>query len=218
MKVIRVREHVNPLGKKYQEAIAVPNWQEIYSDFSLPLSLDIGCGKGEYILKMAQLKPDWNWLGLEIREPLVDRAIAIQNTLKQNELELKNLHYLFCNVNACLTQILPANSVSQVSIQFPDPWFKRRQHKRRTVQPQLVTDLAKILVPNAQVLLQSDIHAVAKEMLKYFESDCRFINLAGAGNFAESDCYPDHVSTDREDWTQQKGGDIYRSHLRFNPS
>jgi len=212
MKVIRVREHVNPLGKKYQDPTPAPNWQEIYPDLSQPLSLDIGCGKGEYILKMAQLHPDWNWLGLEIREPLVDRAIAIQNTLG-----LKNLHYLFCNVNVSLAQLLPSNSISQVSIQFPDPWFKRRQHKRRTVQPQLVSDLAQVLIPKAQVLLQSDIQMVATEMLKYFEADRRFINLAGAGTFADSNCYPEHIPTDREAWAVQNNGCIYRAHLKFSP-
>ncbi|AFY75266.1 tRNA (guanine-N(7)-)-methyltransferase [Synechococcus sp. PCC 7502] len=210
MKAIRVREHVNPLGKKYQEPTPPPHWQKIYADFSQPLSLDIGCGKGEYILKMAQLKPDWNWLGLEIREPLVERAIAIQNSLG-----LKNLHYLFCNVNVSLRHLLPPNSVHQVSIQFPDPWFKRRQHKRRTVQPQLVADLAMVLVPNAQILLQSDIEMVAKEMLKYFEADRRFNNLAGTGNFADDSCYPAHELTDREEWTITTGGTVYRSHLKF---
>lgn len=209
MKAIRVREHVNPLGKKYQEPIPAPNWQEIYP-VSQPLSLDIGCGKGEYILKMAQLKPDWNWLGVEIRKPLVERAIAIQK-----DLELKNLHYLFGNVNISLQQLLPPNSLSQVSIQFPDPWFKRRQHKRRTVQPQLVTDLARILIPNAQVLLQSDIEMVAKEMLRYFEADSRFINLAGMGKFADLNCYPEHIPTDREEWTIARNGCIYRAHLVF---
>jgi len=212
MKVIRVREHVNPLGIKYQHPIPPPNWQEIYPDFSQPLSLDIGCGKGEYILNMAQLKPDWNWLGLEIREPLVKRAIAIQNTLN-----LTNLHYLFCNVNVCLASLLAPNSVHQVSIQFPDPWFKRRQHKRRTVQPQLVADLAQILIPNAQILLQSDIEMVAQEMLRYFEADRRFVNLAGTGNFTDPNYYPEHIATDREEWTIQRNGCVYRSHLKFNP-
>ncbi len=213
MKVIRVREHVNPLGKKYQDPVLAPNWGEIYPNFSQPLSLDIGCGKGEYILKMAQLKSDWNWLGLEIRAPLVERAVAIQNSLG-----IKNLHYLFCNANVSLSHLLPANSLAQVSIQFPDPWFKRRQHKRRTVQPQLVIDLAQILVPQAQILLQSDIEMVATEMRKFFEADKRFINLAGEGKFADSDSYPEHVLTDREEWSIAKNRSIYRAFLEFHPS
>jgi tRNA (guanine-N7-)-methyltransferase len=70
-----------PSAKTYQEPTAAPDWQEVYGDWSKPLSLDIGCGKGGYVLAMAQQYPDRNWLGLEIREPLVHRAIALKNSL-----------------------------------------------------------------------------------------------------------------------------------------
>lgn len=210
IKRVRVREHVNPLAQKYLSPTPPPNWAEVYADWSKPLSLDIGCAKGGYILQMAQVQPDWNFLGLEIREPLVDRAIAVTQ-----ELSLTNLHYLFCNANVSLAQLLPPAKVHQVTIQFPDPWFKRRQWKRRIVQPELVKDLANLLVPNAQILLQSDILEVAEEMLSYFEADIRFLNLAGKGNFADESIYPKHIATERETWTIQQGGNIYRAHLQF---
>lgn len=208
---IRVREHVNPLGKKYQELTPSPDWSKVYADWSKPFSLDIGCAKGGYILELAQLKPDWNFLGLEIREPLVHRAIKLQQ-----ELGLNNLHYLFCNVNVSLTNLLPPAKIQQVTIQFPDPWFKRRQHKRRVVQPELVTALIDLLIPGAQVLLQSDIEEVATEMLQYFEDSDRFINLAGKGEFADDSVYPPHLPTEREQWTIQQGGKVYRAHLKFS--
>jgi tRNA (guanine-N7-)-methyltransferase len=211
IKRVRVREHVNPLGEKYQTPTPAPDWETIYADWSKPLSLDIGCGRGDYILQMAQLKPQWNWLGLEIREPLVNSAIAAKQSLN-----LDNLHYLFCNANISLSGLLPPRKVQQVTIQFPDPWFKRRQHKRRVVQPELVKTLVELLVPGAQVLLQSDILMVAQEMLKNFEADERFVNLAGKGQFADRDIYPEHIPTDREAWTLQQGGDIYRAHLVLN--
>jgi tRNA (guanine-N7-)-methyltransferase len=203
IKRVRVREHVNPLGEKYQTPTPPPEWEVIYANWSKPLSLDIGCGRGEYILQMAQLKPEWNWLGLEIREPLVHSAIAAQKSLG-----LDNLHYLFCNANISLVGLLPPAKVQQVTIQFPDPWFKRRQHKRRVVQPELV-------VPGAQILLQSDILMVAKEMLKNFEAEAGFRNLAGKGQFADPSIYPEHIPTDRESWTLLQGGSIYRAHLIY---
>ncbi len=210
MPVIRVREHVNPLSHKYQNPTPPPNWQGIYDDWQKPLSLDIGCGKGGYLLAIASKQPEWNFLGLEIREPLVDRAIAIQA-----ELGLKNLHYLFCNVNVSLADLLPPGKIKQVTIQFPDPWFKRRQHKRRTVQPQLVEDLFPLLANGAQILLQSDIQPVAREMLRSFEQNPQFINLAGKGNFADQNVYPEHIMTEREEYAIAQGGSIYRAHLQL---
>jgi tRNA (guanine-N7-)-methyltransferase len=208
IKNVRVREHVNPLGKKYQTPTPPPNWEEIYADWSKPLSLDIGCGRGRYLLQVAERSPEWNFLGLEIREPLVQEAIAAKQ-----KLGLTNLHYLFCNVNVSLANLLPQGKLHQVTIQFPDPWFKRRTHKRRAVQPELVATLAQLLIPQGQVLLQSDIHMVAKEMLKNFEANGKFVNLAGVGEFANDEIYPDHLITEREEWVIKQEGNIYRAHL-----
>jgi tRNA (guanine-N7-)-methyltransferase len=214
--VKRVREHVNPLSEKYREPTAPPDWQQVYGDWSKPLSLDIGCGKGGYVLAMAQRHPEWNWLGLEIREPLVHRAIALKNSLT-SACNLSNLHYLFCNVNVTLPSLLPPGKIHQVSILFPDPWFKRRHKKRRVVQPELVEELSKLLIPGAEVLLQSDIEEVAASMRDTFEANQNFVNLAGKGNYASASLYPEHVMTEREEWTISQSKPVYRAYLQFQP-
>jgi len=204
-----VREHVNPLAQKYSVAIAPPVWTEIYADWSKPLSLDIGSARGRYILQMAQLRTNWNFLGLEIREPLVDRCNEVRD-----ELGLTNLHYIFCNANVSLAGLLAQNSLHEVTVQFPDPWFKRRQQKRRTVQPELVATLAELLVPNAPVFLQSDILEVAEDMRQHFEANDNFINLAGKGNFADDTIFPEHIPTERESSVLSQGLPVYRVYLK----
>ena len=144
MPKVRVRQHVNPLSKKYQTPVQPPNWENVYAQPAQPLHLDIGCARGEFLLSMATLHPNWNFLGLEIREPLVEQANA-----KVSELGLSNLHYLFCNVNNSLKPLLETFRVGRlqrVTIQFPDPWFKKRQVKRRVVQPELIDTLAAYLI------------------------------------------------------------------------
>jgi tRNA (guanine-N7-)-methyltransferase len=206
---VRVREHVNPLGIQYQQPTQPPDWTEIYRPWGLPLSLDIGCGRGEYLLQMAQRHRDRNFLGLEIRQPLVHSANQARDALA-----LTNLHYLFCNVTPTLPGLLPANSVHQVTIQFPDPWFKRRQQKRRTVQPQLVATLARLLIPDGEVLLQSDVLPVVIAMIRCFEAQGQFVNQAGPGQLAADGVYPEHIPTERERWTLHKGAPVYRGYFR----
>jgi len=160
--IARIREHVNPLSRKYQQPTQPPNWQQVYSNPHQPLHLDIGCGWGKFLLGMAQQSPTWNFLGLEIREPLVEQA----NTWVQQQ-ALTNLHYLFCNASNSLHPILstlPTGALHYVTIQFPDPWFKRRHGKRRVVQPEMVAILADHLVPGGFLFVQSDIENVAREM------------------------------------------------------
>ncbi|HEY9889063.1 MAG TPA: methyltransferase domain-containing protein, partial [Candidatus Obscuribacterales bacterium] len=101
MAIVRVRQHVNPLSSKYQTAIAAPDWHQIYACPEQPLHIDIGCAKGYFLMQMAALQPDWNFLGLEIRAPLVDYA------LQQRDLAaLRNLHFLFGNANTALADLL----------------------------------------------------------------------------------------------------------------
>jgi tRNA (guanine-N7-)-methyltransferase len=170
--IVRVREHVNPLARKYQTPIGPPDWEKVFADPTLPLHLDIGCGRGRFLLEMAQLESTWNFLGLEIREPLVDQALTWRD-----EAGLQNLHYLFCNVNNSLQLLLasfPSKSLARVSIQFPDPWFKRKHQKRRVVQPEVVDTLSEFLMSGGIVFLQSDVLAVEQEMVDRFVSHSAF--------------------------------------------
>ncbi|MBD2102351.1 tRNA (guanosine(46)-N7)-methyltransferase TrmB [Leptolyngbya sp. FACHB-261] len=204
MSPVRVREHVNPLSRKYRTAVEPPNWEAIYANPAQPLHLDIGCGKGRFLLALAQQQPDWNLLGLEIREPLVEQA-----NRWGREQGLTNLHYLFCNVNLSLRSLFQPGDLSAVTIQFPDPWFKQRHQKRRVVQPELVTELALLLVPGGRVFVQSDIEAVALQMRERFEADPAFVNLAGTGNWIADN--PLGVATERECSTLERGQPVYRA-------
>ena len=170
---IRIRQHVNPLARKFQEPIPIPNWQEIYANCNLPIHLDIGCARGRFLLAMAEQNADVNYLGIEIREQLVESA-----NKERDRLGLTNLHYLFGNMNSSaevLLESLPKNSLKTISVQFPDPWFKKKHNKRRVVQPDLVTILVDYLADDGRVFLQSDIKEVAIEMRDRFAADSRLI-------------------------------------------
>lgn len=208
--LIRVRQHVNPLSSKYQVPTASPNWEKVYARVDQPLHLDIGCARGRFVLKMAELRPDWNFLGLEIREPLVEDANRVRD-----ELGLTNLHYIFCNANISLQPILtslPLGRLQRVTIQFPDPWFKKRHQKRRVVQPELVADLAKYLAVRGEILLQSDVKAVAVEMRSQFAASPAF-SLSSPDWLSEN---PLPVPTERELYTLANNEPVYRALFRRN--
>ncbi|MGH1395779.1 MAG: tRNA (guanosine(46)-N7)-methyltransferase TrmB [Trichormus sp.] len=205
MAFIRVRQHVNPLAQKYQQPVKPVEWEKIYANLHQPLHLDIGCARGRFVLQMAQTEPNWNFLGLEIREPLVIEANRLRS-----ELGLTNLHYLFCNANNSLKVLLsslPAGILQRVTIQFPDPWFKTRHAKRRVVQPELVADLAEYLAVGGVVFLQSDMQFIAQEMRDRFTENPHFQKV-GTGEWLEDN--PLSVPTEREIATQNKGEPVYR--------
>ncbi|MDZ7957992.1 MAG: tRNA (guanosine(46)-N7)-methyltransferase TrmB [Aulosira sp. DedQUE10] len=206
MAAVRVRQHVNPLAQKYQTPVSSLDWEKVYTHPHQPLHLDIGCAKGRFLLNMAKIEPHWNFLGLEIREPLVVEANHLYS-----DLGLTNLHYLFCNVNKSLQSLLsslPASILQRVTIQFPDPWFKTRHAKRRIVQPELVAELANYLAVGGVVFLQSDIEFLALEMRNHFAENPAFQKLSAEEWVKEN---PLPVATEREIGTQKKGEPVYRA-------
>lgn len=205
MPKVRIRQHVNPLSLKFQQSIALPNWNKIYTLLDYPLYLDIGCARGEFLRQMAQLYPEKNFLGIEIREPL-----AIAANQKRDELGLNNLHYLFGSVNTSATTLLeslPANSLHYITIQFPDPWFKKKHQKRRVVQPALVNILVDYLVDGGTVFLQSDIEEVAIEMRDRFCANSLLVQQHSE-TWLETNPLP--IPTERELYVLSDNQPVYR--------
>lgn len=204
---VRVRQHVNPLSNVFQVPVLPPDWSQIYKDLSKPLHLDIGCARGRFILSMAEVQPAWNFLGLEIRQPLVEEANNIAT-----EKQLTNLYYFFCNANNYLKtvlQSLPPAMLQRVTIQFPDPWFKNKHQKRRMVQPAMVEELAQFLVPGGELFLQSDVLEVAQEMRERFAAHSAFAFKHDREIWLPENPLP--VQTEREIATLRKGEPVYRT-------
>ncbi|MEO7539202.1 MAG: tRNA (guanosine(46)-N7)-methyltransferase TrmB [Pyrinomonadaceae bacterium] len=199
---VRVHQHVNPHSPYYQQQPEPVDIANIFADRSLPLHLDIGCARGRFLLRMAEAGPGWNYLGVEIREPLVCEA----NRLAV-EAALNNLHYEFCNAMVSLRRLiedLPDGTLQMATIQFPDPWFKKRHAKRRMVNAELVEAVVDKLAVGGQIFVQTDIEFLAEEMFELFRADKRLVKDP-AGNS------PFPVKTEREKAVEDKGLPIYRA-------
>jgi tRNA (guanine-N7-)-methyltransferase len=202
-----VRQHVNPLSRFFQLPLRLPPPEELFADPSLPLHLDIGSARGRFLLAMAQRDPGHNCLGVEIRRALVAAAEADREALG-----LGNLRYLFCNANVSLQAwlgALPSGQLERVSIQFPDPWFKKKHHKRRVLQPPLLLAIAGALQPGQQLFLQSDVLAVIEPMVALTEaSGCFDRPPADARPWRLHNPLP--VPTERETYVLGQGLPVYR--------
>ena len=162
-----VRQHVNPLSRFHQLPRPLPAPEALFAEPGLPIHLDIGSARGRFLLALAPLVPGRNHLGVEIRQPLVQAAEADRDAA-----ELGNLRFLFCNANVSLQawlQSLPEGQLELVTIQFPDPWFKTKHHKRRVLQPALLSALAMALAPGMTLFLQSDVPEVIDPMVELVE-------------------------------------------------
>ena len=208
-----MRQHVNPLSRYHQLPRPLPAPQELYPHGERPLQLDIGCARGRFLLELAALQPEINHLGVEIRRPLVEAAEA-----ERLELGLENLRFLFCNANVSLEtwlRELPAGLLERVTIQFPDPWFKSKHHKRRVLQPPLLRAIATALPEGAALFLQSDVAAVIEPMVELCERSGCFERPAGDARPWRGDS-PLPVATERERHVLAQGLPVLRVLYRRN--
>lgn len=146
-----------------------------------PLSLEIGFGMGQALLERARQRPEWNHIGIDVHQPGLASAAR-----GATELNLTNLRLLEGDAVALLQERFAPGSLQEVQIQFPDPWPKKRHHKRRLIQPAFVELLASRLAYGAELLLVTDWENYAEHMLEVLEAQPQLRNRHGRGRFALS--------------------------------
>lgn len=199
---VRVHQHVNPLSPYYLQPPAPLKVEKVFEHPKLPLFLDIGAARGRFILKMAEIEKDKNFFGVEIREPLVEEANRIAE-----ERKLNNLHYEFCNAMVALDKLLvnlPENLLETATIQFPDPWFKKKHSKRRMVNAKMAETIAVHMKKGGRVFVQTDIDFLAEEMFEIFRNNSAFIEEQISEN-------PFPVKTEREMAVEEKDLPVFRA-------
>ena len=191
-----MRQHVNPLSKNFDEIEKIPSLIEMFDDSKLNLHLDIGCAAGEYLFDLALENTNWNYLGIEIRERLVNTA-----KLKVRDKEIKNLYFVFGNanniLNNCDNKFLIKN-LKSISFNFPDPWFKKRHHKRRVIQPEFINSLSTLMKKGSIIYIKTDVKDLFEYMDCTISSDFNFERIEKKDfNYSES-FNPNKMQTNRE--------------------
>ena len=197
----RVRQHKNPFS--FREEIAVPAWAELLKSPELPWEVDVGTAHGDFLLARAAQCPTVNVIGLEIRELMVERVLR-----KLERSGLKNASVIYCNANQSFSEFFPPGRLSRVYVYFPDPWFKKKHHKRRVLNPGFVDELARTLRAGGELHFMSDHEGYALDTCELLEAHPAFENPHGAHARAPRD--PDLPASHREAWHETKGDPIYR--------
>jgi len=149
-----------------------------------PRVLEIGFGTGDALLAYAQLHPEHDCIGIEVHPPGVGHLL-----LKIQEADLRNVRVLCHDAVEVLAQCLPPQSLDEAHIFFPDPWHKKRHHKRRLIQTPFVDLLARTIKPHGTLLLGTDWQDYAEQMLAVMNAHPQFENLANRKRTA-NDQYP----------------------------
>ena len=142
--------------------------------------LEIGFGMGSSILEMAEKAPELNFLGIEVHRPGV--GVCLREMKKRG---IENLRVMSDDAVDIMTHMIPDGSLSRIQLFFPDPWQKKKHHKRRIVQPSFIALAAQKLRSGGILHLATDWESYAEEMLEVIGASGEFVNLAADGRFIE---------------------------------
>ena len=202
-----MRQHVNPLSKSFNEIKRIPSLIEMFADSKLNLHLDIGCAAGEFLFDLALVNTSWNYLGIEIRERLVENA-----KLKLQDREIKNLFFVFGNAHNILNDFQSEfliKNVKSISFNFPDPWFKKRHYKRRVIQPEFINKLSNSLQKGSLIFIKTDVKDLFDYMNCTISSNFDFKTI-DKNNFNYSESFnPYKFKTNREEYVIFNKLDIF---------
>ena len=141
--------------------------------------LEIGFGMGDTLIAMAKTHPEYDYLGIDVYRPGVGRLL-----LQLEAQQLTNVRVCCADAVEVLQYQLTASSLDSVYIFFPDPWPKKRHHKRRLVQAEFVKLLAQRLKSGGYLYLATDWQDYAEQMLAVLEASLDFKNSVVTNEFA----------------------------------
>lgn len=140
---------------------------------SAPVVLEIGFGNGLSLADMAETHADVNFFGVEVHKPGVGSLLV-----QVKKRALNNVRVSIDDAVQVLEQQIADQSVHRVQIFFPDPWHKKRHHKRRLIQPKFVATLIRKLEPGGQIHVATDWENYAEHILDVLSANQKLHNIA----------------------------------------
>ncbi|MGE4273567.1 MAG: tRNA (guanosine(46)-N7)-methyltransferase TrmB [Desulfitobacterium sp.] len=171
-------------------------WREIF-DNDLPIHLELGCGRGQFISQCAELKSQFNYIAIDLYDEVL--VIALR---KINVKNLNNVRIIPMNI-AKLEEIFSAGEIEKIYINFCNPWPSRRHHHKRLTYPNFLRVYKKILKNRSEIWFKTDDDELFKDSLKYFEN-VGFREKLVDFDLHQSD-FPENIMTEYEEKFSRQG-------------
>ena len=189
---------------KIREGEEAFDWNQLFGN-SRPVEIEIGCGRGMFIIKRALENPQINFLGIE-KSARFFRMLA-ERVVKSGA---HNIRLLRTEAAYLMKKFVPANSVQAVHVYFPDPWPKKRHRKRRLVNGSFFESVARVLLPGGLLFFATDFQDYFDEIVTIAPS-CRGLTRESNEEPSLQDIDPDSAATTYERKYLIQGRVIYRA-------
>lgn len=177
-------------------------WNEYFGN-NHPIHIEIGMGKGQFIIQQATINPDINYIGIEKYSSVLIRAIE-----KRSEAQLSNLCFIRFDAEEII-EIFNENEVSRIYLNFSDPWPKERHAKRRLTSKEFFSKYNKVLSRDGEVIFKSDNRPLFEFSLEEVEN-AGWILRNSTFDLHHSEYNDGNVMTEYEEKFSSMGNPIHR--------
>lgn len=200
-RILNYPQYVIPNPEEYRG-----NWSEMFKNDN-PLHIEVGTGKGQFIVGMAKANPHINYIGIELFDSVIVSALD-----KLIEEDLPNVKLL--NVDARnLTQYFAKGDVERIYLNFSDPWPKKRHAKRRLTYKSFLKIYEDILIPGGEIHFKTDNQGLFEYSLMSFSEYGLLLKYVSLDLHKSG--FEGNIMTEYEEKFSQKGNRIYRSEVKF---
>ncbi len=182
-------------------------WSSLFNNNN-PIHIEIGCGKGQFMITLAKRNPNINYIAIEKYDSVLLRTLE-----KAMEIDIQNLK--LCVMDAAkIIDYFDANEVNRIYLNFSDPWPKSHHAKRRLTSKNFLDQYKLILATDGEIFQKTDNRHLFEYSLESFVANGFLISNISLDLHKDIEKYPDNITTEFEDkWS--KLGPIYRLEARL---
>ena len=148
---------------KFLDIDSRPDWEEVFGNRNT-LNVEVGFGVGNFIIEMGIREPDENFIGMDFYHKGIRKVIT-----RIDKYQIDNARIVYGDAKEKIPLLFSNEELSRIYINFPDPWPKKRHHKRRLIKPAFIKILTEKLKPDGEIHIATDYKAYAFEMMVFFE-------------------------------------------------
>lgn len=181
-------------------------WQTVFGN-DHPVQVEVGMGKGQFVMGMAKQHPEINFIGIEVQESVI--VMGLEKLLVD---PLPNVRLIHTNGEE-LTSLFEDGEIDQIYLNFSDPWPKKKHAKRRLTHERFLARYEQVLKPSGLLQFKTDNRGLFEYSLVSFSHYGALLEDVSLDLHQLQD--PDNVQTEYEERFSQMGHPIYRARIRF---
>lgn len=169
---------------------------------SKPAALEIGFGDGDFLVETAELREDFNFIGIEIKKKRFNKAVR-----KANRKKIANVKFMNMDANIAVTEVFNPDTFDEIYVNFPDPWPKDKHEKNRILNPDFLLKLSAVLKKGGKLEIASDHKIYIDSTLETLGQMTIYSNSCSAPGYMSE--IPGRIETKFEREFREEGREIY---------